>query len=83
MKLFYNEKIKPNLKKIGAVAAGILVVGLGIVSIITWHNIHSKYFYIDMDGNKGVANMCVTSCGGLICEKGGGHILVKQYYKGN
>ena len=57
---------------------------LAAILIIYFNGIkHPRYFYIDMQGDKGVAIECKEDNGSLICNKEyGGKIIVQQYWKG-
>lgn len=43
---------------------------------------HDYYEYEDLDGNKGIANVCVTTRGNLICDLEDGTRLSVKSYKG-
>ena len=80
--LFYNTKVKPNIRKI---KIGILIsiaAFLCIIALVIWHNSKSKYFYIDYEGNTGVADWCGATEAGLICKTSNGRVMVNQYWRG-
>lgn len=81
--LLWMNKIRPNKKKI-AIVGGIAVAGLA--ALIWFHNYgidHSRYYYIDTQGNKGVATGCYSTDSALFCKRQyGGKIKVIEYWKG-
>lgn len=83
MRLFYMNKIKPRLKKIIIITSLILICAIVAIGIRFYINDHSRYFYIDYQGNKGVATWCGQTETGLVCDRiYGGKIIVTEYWKG-
>ncbi len=82
LELFYFRKIIPNKTKILAVIIILCAAALITTGIIAYHNNYQRYFYIDYEGNRGVANWCGTTEAGLVCDRTGGRIMVNQYWKG-
>lgn len=80
-RLFWYNKIKPNLKYFAILAAGILISALIIIGSKIFRK--SAYSYIDLNGNKGIASFCEKDCGKLICHEyySNGVLEVKQFVK--
>jgi len=71
-----------NKKKI--MCGGLIFLGLVLLGIGIWAYVYARphYFYIDMEGNKGIAKWCKEVSAGLICQRDhGGKVLVSQYWK--
>ncbi len=76
LKLFWMNKRKW-LIVLGAIL-GIIIVWAIVAACTT-----SRFFYIDWDGNSGVADKCWVDNGRLLCEKMyNGVVNVRQYWKG-
>ena len=83
MRLWWMNHIVPNKKKILIGGAIFIVLAIVALSIYTYKSSHSRYFYIDMQGNKGVATNCRMIEEGLVCDRQyGGKIMVQQYWRG-
>ena len=80
-RLFWYNKVKPNLKYIAVLAAGILISALIIVGSKIFRK--PAYSYIDLNGNRGIGSKCEEQNGKLICEEyyGNGVLEVKQYVR--
>ena len=69
----------PKLKYwIIAAIAGLLILVVGVSAL--YSNTSAQYYYVDLNGNRGVADSCWESRGQLICNRTyGGKIVVQQY----
>ena len=69
-------------KKVAAIIAAIVVLITAL--LVIWLCTRDvKYFYVDINGNKGVADKCWSDDCGLYCSKEiGGAIQVHQYTRG-
>lgn len=80
-RLFWYNKVKPNLKYFAILGVGILISVLIIIGSKIFRK--SAYSYIDLNGNKGIASECEKNCGKLICKEyySNGVLEVKQYVR--
>lgn len=80
-RLFWYNKVKPNLKYIAVLVAGILISALIIIGSKIFRK--PAYSYIDLNGNRGVASECEKNCGKLICKEyySNGVLEVQQFVK--
>ena len=80
LKLFYLW-----IKKRKNAAIGCLVALIAILLIcVIVHKLSPQYYYIDLNGNKGVSNKCWEGECGLYCRReNDGKISVQQYWKGD
>lgn len=57
----------------------IIVALMGYVAYSTSAG-DTIYLYIDLDGNKGIAEECSTNAGMMWCKKGNIQITVREYW---
>lgn len=74
LKLFWmNHK-----RKVAAGAGLVILLAGGIYLLLP----HKEYFYIDYEGNRGVAKICRATSAGLYCNREyGGNIMVQEYWQ--
>lgn len=85
IKLWF-QKINLKYPHLKWVILGILIAGVAL--LISWliflRPVSAHYYYIDYEGNRGVADKCWIYDGGLICNREyGGKIQVMQYWRGD
>ena len=68
-------------KRNKAVAALITALAAISIYVTAAHFIHKDYYYIDLNGNKGVAKKCWEQECGLFCDRlPNGIVQVQQYW---
>lgn len=84
IRIFILNKIMPKWKIIVASAVALLLLVIAAGAGISAYNETHRYYYIDMDGNRGTAYKCEAyEQIGLICDKEyNGKIMVRQYWRG-
>ena len=62
--------------------AAALLIGCVGTLLLTQETSTAAYYYIDLNGNQGVAKKCWENESGLICDRAyGGKITVREYWK--
>lgn len=77
-------RFKNNFIKNGHIwiVAAALLIGIIGTWLMTRETSVAAYYYIDLNGNQGVASACWENNNGLICERAyGGKVAVNEYWR--